>query len=82
MKTKPRFIWNERDMLWIVHDEHGKPGFAMNHAQELRAENGIVGFYLMEADRDFRSEVQVDYTRVCRLEPPRTRTRSNPWRGL
>src|SRR4051794_13307283 len=31
-KTKPRFVWNQCDMLWIEHDEAGKAGFAMNRA--------------------------------------------------
>ncbi|MGA2233219.1 MAG: hypothetical protein ABSH22_20140 [Tepidisphaeraceae bacterium] len=31
-QTKPDFVWNGADMLWITHDASGKPGFTMDHA--------------------------------------------------
>lgn len=67
-KVRPRFVWNDCDMLWIEHDGAGKPTFAMNRAYRLRV-GGHEAYYLFEATRDFISKDNIDYTRRADATP-------------
>jgi hypothetical protein len=58
--TKPAFVWNDADMLWIERDEHGRPRFSVNHAYEL---DGAESWVLLDASDDYVAAGLVDYVR-------------------
>jgi hypothetical protein len=47
--TKPKFVWRDRDMLWITHDESGKVGFMMNRAYDLQIASATPACFLLDA---------------------------------
>jgi hypothetical protein len=58
--TRPTFVWNDSDMLWVERDDQGKPRFSLNHAYEL---DGLRGWVLLDARGDYVAEGLVDYLR-------------------
>ncbi len=47
--TNPKFVWRDRDMLWITHDESGKVEFTMNRAYDLQIARATPACFLLDA---------------------------------
>lgn len=79
-QVRPRFVWNDYDLLWVVHDEAGKVGFAMNraYALELPGDGGTA--YLLEADAEYVCKASLGYTRAVDKSP--TIIARDPVRGV
>jgi hypothetical protein len=72
LRTKPQFVWNKQDMLWIMHDDAGNPVFAMNRAYSLSIGNAGSASYLLEAIdayQDSANGPQFSYTRAVDTNP-------------
>jgi hypothetical protein len=69
--TKPKFVWRDRDMLWIIHDESGKVGFAMNRAYDLQVAHATPASFLLDGHNylDKTEGPAFPYTRFVDPQP-------------
>lgn len=62
-RAKPTFAWSASDMLWVMHDGHGRPLFAVNHAYQLDGSSRPGPWVLFDADPSYVPNGLVEYTR-------------------